>query len=156
MELPREWDQMDADPLRDLSTTLFERLQQQEKQLAERDSELSVREKQLASNNEELKRKQLKIDQLTHEIATLNRWRYAKRSDRSMPCSVRCWMKASMQTLRPSVSRSKRFSRRRLRRPEHNHAELRFRRPCRGESSDTNPSTLNAAAAASSSALARM
>jgi len=81
MELPREWAQMDADQLRDLSATLFERLQQQEKQLAERDTELSVREKQLARNDEELKRKQLKIDQLTHEIATLNRWRYAKRSE---------------------------------------------------------------------------
>jgi transposase len=81
MELPREWAQMDADQLRDLSATLVERLQQQERQLAERDSQLSVREKQLARNDEELKRKQLKIDQLTHEIATLNRWRYAKRSE---------------------------------------------------------------------------
>jgi transposase len=81
MELPREWAQMDADQLRDLSATLFERLQQQERQLAERDTQLSVREKQLTRNDEELKRKQLKIDQLTHEIATLNRWRYAKRSE---------------------------------------------------------------------------
>jgi transposase len=81
MELPREWAQMDADQLRDLSATLLERLQQQERQLAERDTQLSVREKQLARNDEELKRKQLKIDQLTHEIATLNRWRYAKRSE---------------------------------------------------------------------------
>lgn len=67
MELPRELAQMDADQLRDLSATLIERLQQQEVQLASRD--------------EELKRKQLKIDQRTHEIATLNRWRYAKRSE---------------------------------------------------------------------------
>jgi len=67
MELPRELAQMDADQLRDLSATLIERLQQQEIQLATRD--------------EELKREQLKIDQLTHEIATLNRWRYAKRSE---------------------------------------------------------------------------
>lgn len=79
MDLPREWARMDADQL--LSATLFERLQQQERQLAERDTQLSDREKQLARNDEELKRKQLKIDQLTHEIATLNRWRYAKRSE---------------------------------------------------------------------------
>jgi transposase len=58
---------MDADQLRDLSAALFERLQRQEVQLAGRD--------------EEPKRKQLKIDQLTHEIATLNRWRYSKRSE---------------------------------------------------------------------------
>ena len=81
MDLPHEWAQMDAGQLRDLSATLFERLQRQERQLAERDTQLSVREKQLARNDEELKRKQLKIDQLTHEIATLNRWRYAKRSE---------------------------------------------------------------------------
>ena len=49
---------------------MFERLQQQERQLAERDTQRSVREKQLARNDEELKRKQLKIDQLAHEIAT--------------------------------------------------------------------------------------
>lgn len=67
MELPRELAQMDADQLRDLSATLLERLQQQDVLLASRD--------------EELKRKQLRIDQLTHEIATLNRWRYAKRSE---------------------------------------------------------------------------
>ena len=67
MELPLELAQMDADQLRDLSAALFERVQQQDVLLASRD--------------EELKRKQLKIDQLTHEIATLNRWRYAKRSE---------------------------------------------------------------------------
>jgi hypothetical protein len=59
MEVPREWAQMDAQQLQDLTATLFERMQSQETQLTE----------------------QLKIDQLTHEIATLNRWRYAKRSE---------------------------------------------------------------------------
>ena len=39
------------------------------------------RDAQLASRDEELKRKQLKIDQLTHEMATLKRWRYARRSE---------------------------------------------------------------------------
>jgi transposase len=88
MELPGEWAQMDADQLRDLSASLLERLQQQESQLlernvqiSERDAELEARNVQLARWSEELKRKQLKIDQLTHEIATLNRWRYAKRSE---------------------------------------------------------------------------
>jgi hypothetical protein len=42
---------------------------------------LSVKEAQLASRNEELKHKQLKIDQLTHEMATLKRWQYGRRSE---------------------------------------------------------------------------
>src|SRR5579871_2126928 len=88
MELPREWAQMDADQLRDLSASLLERLQQQEQQLTERnaqilerDAELDARTAQLAHREEELKRKQLKIDQLTHEMAILKRWQFAKRSE---------------------------------------------------------------------------
>src|ERR1700722_418783 len=74
MEVPHEWSQMDAQQLRDLTATLLERVQQQESQLTEQQA-------QLIRRDEELKRRQLKIDQLTHEIATLNRWRYAKRSE---------------------------------------------------------------------------
>ena len=74
MEVLREWAQMDAQQLRDLTATLLERVQQQETQLTEQQT-------QLIRRDEELKRRQLKIDQLTHEIATLNRWRYAKRSE---------------------------------------------------------------------------
>ena len=81
MELPREWAQMDADQLRALATTLIGELAERDVQISERDAELNARDVQLARRDEELKRKQLKIDQLTHEIATLNRWRYAKRSE---------------------------------------------------------------------------
>ena len=81
MELPREWAQMDADQLRALATTLIGKLAERDAQIGERDAELSALDAQLARRDEELKRKQLKIDQLTHEIATLNRWRYAKRSE---------------------------------------------------------------------------
>ena len=65
MEAPREWAQLDAQQLRDLTATLLERVQQQETQLTEQQT-------QLIRRDEELKRRQLKIDQLTHEIATLN------------------------------------------------------------------------------------
>ena len=81
MELPREWAQMDAQELRDLTATLFAELTERRAQLNKRDAELSAREAQLASRDEELKHKQLKIDQLTHEMATLKRWRYARRSE---------------------------------------------------------------------------
>jgi transposase len=102
MELPRELAQMDAEKLRDLAATLLSqlaerdaRISQQDNELSERDAaigaldaaihardvELSVREALLASRDQELKRRQLKIDQLTHEMATLKRWQYGRRSE---------------------------------------------------------------------------
>ena len=74
MELPPDMAQMDAPELRDLTAVLFAKLQQRETELNERDAKLSQRD-------EELKYKQLKIDQLTHEMAVLKRWRFAKRSE---------------------------------------------------------------------------
>ena len=74
MELPREWASMDAEELRELTATLIS-------QLTERDARISEHAAQLASRDEELKRRQLKIDQLTHEMATLKRWRYDRHSE---------------------------------------------------------------------------
>jgi transposase len=74
MELPHDLGQMDAQELRNLTATLFAKLQLRESELTERDAILSRRD-------EELKYKQLKIDQLTHEMAVLKRWRFAKRSE---------------------------------------------------------------------------
>jgi transposase len=74
MELPREWAQMDAQQLRDLTASLLEQLQQRDNQLTEQKAELSRRD-------EELKRRELKIEQLTHEMAILKRWQYARRSE---------------------------------------------------------------------------
>ncbi len=60
MELPCDLAQMNAQQLRDLTASLIHTVNQQ--------SEL-------------LKSRQLKIDQLTHEMATLKRWRFARRSE---------------------------------------------------------------------------
>jgi transposase len=64
MELSRQLDQMNAEELRNLTATL----------LAE-----------LASRDNELKAKQLKIDQLTHEMAILKRYRFDRRSEQMDP-----------------------------------------------------------------------
>jgi transposase len=64
MELSREIAQMDAEELRDLTSTLFA---------------------ELASRDKELKSKQLKIDQLTHEMAILKRYRFDRRSEQMDP-----------------------------------------------------------------------
>jgi transposase len=81
MELPREWAQMDAEKLRDLTATLITQLAERDTQLRKRDAALSAQAAQLAARDEELKRKQLKIDQLAHEMAILKRYRYGRHSE---------------------------------------------------------------------------
>jgi transposase len=61
MQLPRDMAQMDAQELRNLATALFAQVTQQ---------------------SQELKHKQLKIDQLTHEMAILKRWQFGRRSEK--------------------------------------------------------------------------
>ena len=60
MELPCDLAQMNADQLRDLTASLIQTVNQQAQQLQFR---------------------QLKIEHLTHEMATLKRWRFARRSE---------------------------------------------------------------------------
>ena len=81
MELPRELTQMDADQLRNLTATLLSQLAERDAQISEKDAELNARNAQLASRDQEIKYKQLKIDQLTHEMATLRRYRFGRHSE---------------------------------------------------------------------------
>jgi transposase len=74
MELSRQLDEMYADEPRKLTATLIT-------QLAERDAERSAHAALIAKRDAEIKAKQLKIDQLTHEMATLKRRRYDRRSE---------------------------------------------------------------------------
>jgi transposase len=78
MEFSRELAQMDAEALRNLTATLLA-------QLTERDAALSAKDAQLANRDQELKAKQLKIDQLTHEMAILKRWHFDRRSEQMDP-----------------------------------------------------------------------
>ena len=71
MEWTQQLAQMDAKSLRALTATLLAQLAEQESQLASRDKEL--------------KTKQLKIDQLTYEMAILKRWRYDRKSEQLGP-----------------------------------------------------------------------
>ena len=64
MQLPRNLAQMNAQELRDLATALLT---------------------QVTQKDEELKFKQLRIDQLTHEMAILKRWRFGRRSEQLDP-----------------------------------------------------------------------
>ena len=74
MESSREIASMDAEQLRDLTSTLLH-------QLAECDAQISQQTDVIARRDNELKHKQLKIDQLTHEMATLKRYRFGRHSE---------------------------------------------------------------------------
>ena len=71
MESSRELASMDAAQLRNLAATLYA-------QLAERDTRTQLL---MQPSSLELKAKQLKIDQLTHEMAILKRWQFDRRSE---------------------------------------------------------------------------
>ena len=74
MELSRQLDKMNAAELRRLTASLMA-------QLAERDAEHSAQTALIAKRDAEIKAKQLKIDQLTHEMAILKRYRFDRRSE---------------------------------------------------------------------------
>jgi transposase len=88
MELSRELTQMDADQLRNLTSTLLAELAERDVQISKQHAELSAqtaviasRDQAIANRDQELKHKQLKIDQLTHEMATLRRYRFGRHSE---------------------------------------------------------------------------
>jgi transposase len=88
MELSRELTQMDADQLRNLTSTLLAELAERDAQISKQHAELSAqtaviasRDQIIANRDQELKHKQLKIDQLTHEMATLRRYRFGRHSE---------------------------------------------------------------------------
>jgi transposase len=78
MDLPRDVAQLNTQELRDLTTSLIA-------QLSAKNEQLSKKDEQLTAKDEELKFKQLKIDQLTHEMAILKRWRFGRRSEQLDP-----------------------------------------------------------------------
>ena len=81
MESPHDLARMDAEMLRELAATLIAQVAQRDAQITQHGAALTARDAQLAKRDEELKYKQLKIDQLTHEMATLRRWQFGRRSE---------------------------------------------------------------------------
>jgi len=56
----------------------------------------------LTSKDRELQYKQLKIEQLTHEMAVLKRWKFAARSEQLHGTSAACSTRRSMLTWKRS------------------------------------------------------
>jgi transposase len=75
---------------------------------------------QLASRDEEIKHKQLKIDQLTHEMATLKRWQYGRHSEQ-LDAVQRSLLDESIDADIEAISlRSRRFKKSHPPRPNRN------------------------------------
>ncbi len=77
MDLAQDLSQMDASALRDLVAALATHAAQRDQLIAEREQLLA----ELAEKDKTITAKQLKIEQLTYEMATLKRWRFAPRSE---------------------------------------------------------------------------
>jgi hypothetical protein len=92
----------------------------------------------VARQDDELRCKQLKIEQLTHEMALLKRWKFAARSEQLHGLQAACSRKRSTRIwkrLRRSSTRCRLSSP-----PSHrrtNRSERRYRRICPGSKSAT-------------------
>ena len=102
----------------------------------------------LASKDSELRYKQLKIDQLTHEMAVLRRWKFAARSEQlhgAQGSLLEETIDADLEAL--GVDAALRSQHRRSRRRS-NRGARRCPRICPGWTCGTNPNEPSAVAAA--------
>ena len=59
-------------------TGLMARIGERDRQITQRDAQIVQRDETLASKDREIKYRQAKIDQLTHEMAVLKRWKFGR------------------------------------------------------------------------------
>ena len=81
MELTRPLTQMDAAELRNLSATLLAEACRARRADRTSGCRTQCAHREIARRDADLKAKQLKIDQLTHEMAILKRYRFDRRSE---------------------------------------------------------------------------
>jgi len=168
MESLPELAQMDAEQLRNLTAALLAQLAEREAQIIDRDAEISRRNAEisqrnaeisqrdaeinaqqavLASRNNEIKAKQLKIDQLTHEMATLRRYRFGRHSEQLdvVQCSLLDEMiDADIEAISLEIEALKLPSVPKL---KENRGASRCRHPSRAEKSPMSPTKPSVAAA---------
>ena len=64
--------------LREMVTGLMAKIGERDCQITQRDAQIVQRDETLASKDREIKYRQSKIDQLTHEMAVLKRWKFSR------------------------------------------------------------------------------
>jgi len=75
---PESLASLSAQELREMVTGLMARIGERDRQITQRDAQIVQRDETLASKDREIKYRQAKIDQLTHEMAVLKRWKFGR------------------------------------------------------------------------------
>ena len=75
---PESLSNLNAQELREIVTGLMARITEHDRQITQRDAQIVQLDETIASKNGEIKYRQAKIDQLTHEMAVLKRWKFGR------------------------------------------------------------------------------
>ena len=69
---------LNAEQLRELTSDLIAKIATQDAQIMQRDLQITSLDQAITSKDREIKYRQAKIDQLTHEMAVLKRWKFGR------------------------------------------------------------------------------
>ena len=72
---------MGEQQLRELASTLIAQIAHRDQAIIERDQAITDRDEVIARKDQDILYRQTKIDQLTHEMAVLKRWKFGKRRE---------------------------------------------------------------------------
>ena len=75
---PESLSSLSAQELREIVTGLVERITERDRQITQRDAQIGQLDETIASKDREIVYRQTKIDQLTHEMAVLKRWKFGR------------------------------------------------------------------------------
>ena len=75
---PESLSNLNAQELREIVTGLMARITEHDRQITQRDAQIGQLDETIASKDREIKYRQSKIDQLTHEMAVLKRWKFGR------------------------------------------------------------------------------
>ena len=75
---PESLASLSALELREMVTGLMAKIGERDRQITQRDAQIGQRDEILASKDREILYRQTKIDQLTHEMAVLKRWKFGR------------------------------------------------------------------------------
>jgi uncharacterized protein (DUF3084 family) len=94
--------QLTPEQLRQLAEQLISRVEQQEQAIQERDQVIQERDQAILTCDQGIQQRDLKIGQLTHEVALLRRHKYGQRSEHLNVLQISLLDESSMQTSRRS------------------------------------------------------
>jgi transposase len=75
---PESLASLNAEQLRELTSDLIAKIATQDAQIMQRDLQITSLDQAISSKDREIKYRQAKIDQLTHEMALLKRWKFGR------------------------------------------------------------------------------